>query len=217
MFERSNERVEGDERSGASSVAPPEAGSNPLRALATKGLEPARADAHSAQTTGPEVVPKPTRRVYTNEYKLKIIREAEALTGTGQIGAMLRREGLYDQQLSEWRRAAAAGLHNAKRGPKPKPVDPYADENKALRRENMLLKRKLARAEVVIDIQKKWLRCWGFRWPRPTATRTADASRGQRRSFGSHRQYLQGLRSVASLLVSAPTARAASPRPQTPP
>jgi transposase-like protein len=68
---------------------------------------------------------------------------------------MLREEGLYDQQLSEWRRAVASGKPPVKRGPVAKPVDPNAAEIKALRRENMLLKRQLARSELVIDIQKK--------------------------------------------------------------
>jgi transposase-like protein len=68
---------------------------------------------------------------------------------------MLREEGLYDTQLSEWRRAAASGKASVKRGPVAKPADPNAAEVKALRRENMLLKRQLARSELVIDIQKK--------------------------------------------------------------
>lgn len=167
MSERSEEVVQGDKRSESQPGAAETAGSNPLGALATKGLEPARASGSSAKKKDPEVVAKANRRTYTAEYKLRILKEAEALKGTGQIGAMLRREGLYDQQLSEWRKQAAAGLAPAKRGPAPKPVDPNAAELKALRRENMLLKRRLERSELIIDIQKKVASLLGIQLAEP--------------------------------------------------
>lgn len=155
MFERSEEAVSGDKRSESPSGESANAGSNPLVALADKGLEPGRVSGRAEKTRDAEVVPKATRRTYTNEYKLKIVRKAEALAGTGMISAMLREEGLYDQQLSDWRRTVASGKPPVKRGPVAKPVDPNAAEMKALRRENMMLKRQLARSELVIDIQKK--------------------------------------------------------------
>jgi len=155
VSERSEDKEASDKRSESPSGELSKPGSNPLGALADKGLEPGRASGHAAKTRDSEVVPKAKRRTYSAEYKLKIVRKAEALSGTGGIGAMLREEGLYDTQLSEWRRAVASGKAPVKRGPVPKPVDPNAAELKALRRENMLLKRRLARSELVIDIQKK--------------------------------------------------------------
>ena len=166
MSERSEDSSKGDKRSESPSGGSGNAGSNPLGALADKGLEPARAPGPAAKTRDPEVVPRAQRRTYTTEYKLRILKEAETLKGTGQIGAMLRREGLYDQQLSEWRKQVAAGLAPVKRGPKPKPVNPDAAELKALRRENMLLKRHLARSELVIDIQKKVASLLGISLPK---------------------------------------------------
>jgi transposase-like protein len=116
-------------------------------------LDPAPASA-VVQKRDPEVVPKASRRTFTASYKLRILREADACE-RGQIGALLRREGLYASHLTDWRLAAAAGLEPAQRGPKAKPVDPNAAELKALRRANADLQRRLQKAELVIDIQKK--------------------------------------------------------------
>src|SRR5918996_3657320 len=75
-----------------------------------------------------QVVAKPRRRTYTAEYKRRILREADACTTPGAIGALLRREGLYSSHLVEWRRAQARGelaaLSPKKRGRKPRTVDP---------------------------------------------------------------------------------------------
>lgn len=165
MFERSEEKALGEERSESPGEAHEHAEKKPLEALADKGFFSAPAHRPAPKTRDTEVVAKPVRRTYTAEYKLKIIRQAEALAGTGGIGAMLRREGLYDQQLSDWRRDLATGIKPNKRGPVPKPVDPNAAELTALRRENMLLRRQLARSELVIDIQKKVALLLGFSLP----------------------------------------------------
>src|SRR3990172_1593915 len=73
-----------------------------------------------------EVMSKPVRRRYTAEYKLRILRAAEACSGRGEIGALLRREGLYSSNLTQWRkqreRGELEGL-SRKRGPSPKPID----------------------------------------------------------------------------------------------
>ena len=106
----------------------------------------------------PEVPEKPVRRKFTAEYKLKILAEADRCTEYGQIGALLRREGLYSSHLSEWRRKRMEGtlvsLSPKKRGPKPE-KNPLAPEVARLEREVDQLQRKLVRAETIIDVQKK--------------------------------------------------------------
>lgn len=104
----------------------------------------------------PEVKAKPERRQFSAEYKRRILEEADACTEAGQIGALLRREGLYSSNLVHWRRHRAEGALKAlspkKRGPKP---DPLADENAALRRRIERLEADLKRAETIIEVQKK--------------------------------------------------------------
>ena len=96
------------------------------------------------------------RRRFTAEYKLRILREADACKGDGDLGALLRREGLYSSHLATWRRQrdeiAKAGLKARKRGPKSKAVDPRV---KQLERENARLRRRLERVELMLTIQKK--------------------------------------------------------------
>lgn len=107
----------------------------------------------------PEVTAKPTRRKLTAEYKLRILAEADACTTPGEIGALLRREGLYSSYLSRWRRARDRGMLGAlrpqKRGPKPKPQNPLAKRVAELERENKKLRKKLQAAETIIEVQKK--------------------------------------------------------------
>lgn len=106
----------------------------------------------------PEVSDKPVRRRFTVAYKARIVREAEACTEYGQIGALLRREGLYSSQLSSWRRAmrdgALVGLRR-KRGRKVKPDVQLRDELKRVKRDKARLERQLQQAETVIEVQKK--------------------------------------------------------------
>ena len=104
----------------------------------------------------PEVVVKAQRRRFTAEYKQRILQEADACTQYGEVGALLRREGLYSSHLSTWRRqrqqGELQGLTPAKRGRK---ADPHAAEIARLQRETERLKTQLARAELIIDVQKK--------------------------------------------------------------
>ena len=104
----------------------------------------------------PEVVPKAKKRQYSAEYKRRVLQEYEACTEPGARGALLRREGLYSSNITNWRRqrerGELAGLTTKKRGPK---VDPQAVENVRLRRENERLKKRLEQAELIIDVQKK--------------------------------------------------------------
>lgn len=103
-----------------------------------------------------EVVAKARRRQHAAEYKLRILREADACKGTGEMGALLRREGLYSSLVSKWReqreRGSLSGSSEQRRGPK---VDPNAAELARLQRENKRLKEQLERAELIIDVQKK--------------------------------------------------------------
>ena len=112
------------------------------------------ADAVSA--TAIEVVPKAERRRFSAEYKLRILTEADACTQRGEIGALLRREGLYSSHLDKWREQRRQGTLQAlapqKRGPKP---DPQAVEIARLRRENERLQARLQQAETIIEVQKK--------------------------------------------------------------
>ncbi len=104
------------------------------------------------QDPDPQVVPKAERRRFSTEYKLRILAEADRCTEHGQIGALLRREGLYSSHLTTWRRQREQGTLGGKRGRK---SDPQATEIKRLEQENERLRARLARAEHIIDVQKK--------------------------------------------------------------
>jgi transposase len=104
----------------------------------------------------PEVVPRAKRRQFSAAYKLRILQEVDGCNQPGQIGALLRREGLYSSQLTDWRREREAGqwqgLTAQKRG---RPHDAQATELASLRQENEQLKAQLAQAELIIVAQKK--------------------------------------------------------------
>jgi transposase len=104
----------------------------------------------------PEVPAKVLRRRFTAEYRLRMLKEADACRQHGALGALLRREGLYSSHLANWRRQRDQGELVAgrarQRGPTPKPSDPRV---KQLESENRRLQRKLARAETIITLQKK--------------------------------------------------------------
>ena len=102
-----------------------------------------------------EVQPPATRRRFTAAYKRQIVEEA-AQCGYGELGGLLRREGLYHSYLAKWREEYAAGtLSDKPRGPRPHPT---AAEIKRLERENARLQRKLEQAEAIIEAQKKLAR-----------------------------------------------------------
>jgi transposase-like protein len=98
------------------------------------------------------------RRTFSLDYKLRILKEAEAVKAIGGIGALLRREGLYSSHLTTWRQEREAGMRHAltpkSRGPKRKP-DTQREELQQLRREILRLNDALGRAEMIIDVQKK--------------------------------------------------------------
>jgi transposase-like protein len=122
------------------------------------GVSPARGALERGRAADPEVAAKAKRRQFTAEYKLRIVREAAAAKSPGEIGALLRREGLYSSHLADWRRqrerGELAGL-SAKRGRKPGPVNPLAKRVAELERDKRRLQRKLEQAELLLDIQKK--------------------------------------------------------------
>jgi len=125
----------------------------------TSGASAAGAAATRAPTPDPEVPAKAKRRTFTAAYKLRIVERADALQGTGEVGAMLRREGLYSSHLSKWRQqrdeGALAGLKPKRRGPKKTRNSKDVEEIRQLRRDRARLERKLKQAELILEIQKK--------------------------------------------------------------
>jgi transposase len=127
-----------------------------------RGGGPAPADL-AAPRLDPEVVPKAVRRQHSVEYKLRVLRDAAACSEPGQVGALLRREGLYSSHLWSWRRQQKAGTLVGRRGGrKRKPVDSLDEKIRQLERDKAQLERakarleqKLERAETVIEFQKK--------------------------------------------------------------
>jgi transposase-like protein len=116
-----------------------------------------------------EVSDKAKRRRFSAKYKLRVLREAAACTKPGEVGALLRREGLYSSHLTSWRKQAErgelAGLTPRKRGPKPKPVDPRDKRIAQLERENRKLNRRAERAEALVEVQKKLSELLGIALP----------------------------------------------------
>jgi transposase len=107
----------------------------------------------------PEVPEKTLRRRFTARYKLEVLKKADACTEPGELGALLRKEGLYSSNLTTWRRQREQGVLNAmspkKRGRKKIEKNPLAQEVATLQKENERLSRKLKKAEIIIEVQKK--------------------------------------------------------------
>jgi transposase len=150
--------------------------STPL-SLASEGSEGERSEPErtgEANDNGggapdPEVVGRAVRRRFSADYKQRIIREVDAASDSGAIGRILRREGLYASHLSTWRkargRAERAALEPKKRGPKASPKNPLQAENAKLKSQNVQLNKKLRRAELIIDFQKKVSQILGIALP----------------------------------------------------
>ena len=113
----------------------------------------------STGQTNPEVNEKPVRRHFDAAYKLRILEEADRCTEPGQLGELLRREGLYSSHLTNWRRLREEGslqsLAPKKRGRKAKRNDAATQELEQLRRDNQRLAERLRQAETIIEVQKK--------------------------------------------------------------
>ena len=128
---------------------------------ATSGPAPAGA--------GPEVEAKPRRRFFSAAEKLAILAEADTCQ-RGELGALLRREGLYSSLITDWRRLRAAGqlsgLTPQKRGPK---VDAHAAESARQQQTISRLERRLQQAEAIIEAQKKLSELFGLSQPTPNS------------------------------------------------
>ena len=131
-------------------------------------------EATQADRPDPEVKPPVQRRYFSEKEKLRILEEADACTGPGEIGALVRREGIYSSYLSRWRRARDQGqldgLRAKKRGPKKSINQEMTEENERLRRENERLRDRLEQAEMIIDVQKKLSRMLGLETPATKST-----------------------------------------------
>lgn len=126
--------------------------------IAVRGVPPMKpgTNGHDAiqSAPDPEVLARPKRRSFSADYKRRIVQEAASCSEPGQIGALLRREGLYSSHLVEWRREqrlAQAGNHKGGHSG----ADVLVGENRTLKRQNTILQRRLAQAEVIIEVQKK--------------------------------------------------------------
>ena len=126
-------------------------------AASTEGHRPKVVAAPAA--TSAELRNRPHRRRFTATDKLRVLAETDRAADTGGISAILRREGLYSSALTDWRRQRAAGLFDAltpaRRGRKTTVPNPLAAEMAELQRDNARLARRLARAEAIIEVQKK--------------------------------------------------------------
>ena len=119
---------------------------------------PSREGGERIGRADPEVLPKKKRRYYTTKYKLRILEQVDQLTEQGQIGALLRKEGLYYSTISRWRKQRDLGILqglSGKRGPKESKNKQEQKRIQELERENASLKKKLQKAETIIDFQKK--------------------------------------------------------------
>ena len=105
-----------------------------------------------------EVVDKPTRRRFSPSYKLRVVEEADRCTEPGEVGRLLRREGLYSSHLTTWRKAVRSGslrVLSKRRGRKPSERNPLEGKVRKLERENTRLEKELEKARLIIDVQGK--------------------------------------------------------------
>ena len=130
------------------------------RATGISSLDEATASRRNLHVIAdPEVPEKASRRKFTADYKLRILKEAESCQHPAQRGALLRREGLYSSHLTTWRRQAERGTLQAlsprRRGPTPHKPNPLMKRVATLEKENQHLRHELKQAETIIEVQKK--------------------------------------------------------------
>jgi len=111
-------------------------------------------------------VAKPKRRRFTAEYRLRILEEADQCTESGDVGRLLRREGLYSSHLTKWREArregSLRGLRSRKRGAKPKEGNPLEPKVRELEAKVARLEKDLHTAHTILDVQGKVAGLLGF-------------------------------------------------------
>ena len=126
---------------------------------ALEGARRASANASPIAPPDPEVAATARRRQFTSAERTRILSAADACKAPGEIGALLRREGIYSSLLATWRKQRAtaqrSALESQKRGPKADPLLAQTQDMAQLRRENDRLRRQLAQAHTIIDVQKK--------------------------------------------------------------
>jgi transposase-like protein len=160
------EAVAGGTEGGRSPIEVPPA---TAAASARGGVPGVPAPGNGKPVPDPAVAEKPVRRRFTAEYKLRVLHESDRCIASGQLGALLRREGLYSSLLSTWRQqrdqGTLAGLTPKRRGRKANPDAPLIAENLRLTRETQRLATKLRQAETIIEIQKKLSEMLGIPLP----------------------------------------------------
>ena len=131
----------------------------------------------AAAPADPEVAERAARRRFTAEYKLQVLRHAEACASPGALGALLRREGLYSSHLTTWRRqreqGSLAALSPKKRGRRAGPPSPLARRVAELERDNARLTQRLQQAETIIAVQKKLSEALGIPLPSGDTARSS--------------------------------------------
>ena len=138
----------------------------PAPALGGEERSDEAANAGAGVPPDPEVAAKPTRRRFTAEYRLRILEEADRCTQSGEVGQMLRREGLYSSHLTKWRQARREGslrsLRSKKRGAKPKASNPLEPKVRELEAKVARLEKDLHTAHTILDVQGKVAGLLGF-------------------------------------------------------
>jgi len=153
----------------------------PAAAAGGQGVERAAVSEHlpgvELRAVDLEVRERPVRRRFTAEYKAQLLVAADACTRPGELGALLRREGLYASHLTAWRKQREAGALEAlapkRRGRKALAVNPLTAEIERLQRENERLSTRLKQAETIIEVQKKVAELLGLT---PSATPRAGSN-----------------------------------------
>jgi transposase len=166
------EEEEGGTEGGRSPTGVPPATATAAADAGGRGSGPP-APGNGRPIPDPAVPERPVRRRFTAEYKLRVLREVDGCTEPGQLGAVLRREGLYSSHLATWRKqrdeGTLAGLTPKRRGRKAMPGASLIAENERLRRENQRLAEKLRQAETIIEVQKKLSDVLGTALPPPAS------------------------------------------------
>lgn len=156
----------------------PGAATAPERSGGAVAAPNAAADGTQAASRDTEVVAAPRRRQFSASYKLEVLEEADRCRHPGEIGALLRREGLYSSHLSAWRAARREGSLaqlSRKRGPNSK-QSPEAKEVERLRKEVARLRRELEKAQKVIEVQKKLSELMGIDLENPESDENDEAN-----------------------------------------